>query len=108
MNQGVSKQGRASWNADFMEFAQIYRDDLLKMESLKAEMAIWETYWLQEFSGKLPDHISTTLKETVMMRTTFPNTYRALCILGSIPITTCQCERSLSVLRRLKTYINFR
>ena len=103
MNQGVSKQGRASWNTDFMEFGQIYSDDLPEMESLKAEMDIWEMYWLQKFSGKLPGYISTTLKETVMMKTTFPNIYTALCILGTIPITTCQCERSVSVLRRLKT-----
>ena len=88
-----------------MEFAQIYRDDLLEMESLKAEMDIWGTYWLQKFSGKLPDHISTTLKETVMMKTTFPNIYTAYCILGTIPITACQCERSVSALRRLKTYM---
>ena len=71
-----------------MEFAQIYRDDLPEMESLKAEMDIWGTYWLQKFSDKLSDHISTTLKETVMMKTTFPNIYTALCILGTIPITT--------------------
>ena len=75
------------------------------MESLKAEMDIWEMYWLQKFSGKLPGYISTTLKETVMMKTTFPNIYKALCILGTIPITSCQCERSVSVLRRLKTYM---
>ena len=84
----------------FMEFAQIYRDDLPEMESLKAEMDIWGMYWLQKFSEKLPDHISTTLKET-----TFPNIYTALCILGTIPITTCQCEHSVSALRRLKTYM---
>ena len=51
MNQTVSKQGRASWNTDFMEFAQIYLDDLPEMG----------TYWLQKFRGKLRDHISTTL-----------------------------------------------
>ena len=39
------------------------------------------------------------------MKTTFPNIYTALCILGTIPITTCQCERSVSALRRLKTYM---
>ena len=105
MNQRVSKQGRASWNTDVMEFVQIYSDDLPEMESLKAEMDIWKMYWLQKFSGKLPDHISTTLKEMVMMKTTFPNIYTALCILGTIPITTCQCERSVSALRRLKTYM---
>ena len=73
---------------NFMEFAQIYRDDLPEINSLKAEVDIWETYWLQKFSGKLPDHISTTLKETMMMKTTFPNIYTALCILGTILITT--------------------
>ena len=40
-----------------------------------------------------------------MMKTMFPNIYTALCILGTIPITTCQCERSVSALRRLKTYM---
>ena len=75
---------------NFMEFAQIYRDDL-------PEMDIWGTYWIQKFSGKLPDHISTTLKETVMMKTMFPNIYTALCILGTIPITTCTMPRKDSM-----------
>ena len=62
-------------------------------------------YWSQKFSGKLPDHISTTIKETAMMKATFPNIYTAICILSTIPITTCQCKRSVSALCRLKTYI---
>ena len=40
-----------------------------------------------------------------MMKTTFPDIYTALCILGTIPIITCQCERSVSALRHLKTYM---
>ena len=40
-----------------------------------------------------------------MMKITFPNIYTALCILGIIPITTCQCEGSVSALRRLKSYM---
>ena len=80
-------------------------ENLSEIESLKVEMDIWETFWLQKFSCKLPDHISTTFKETVMMKTTFPNIYTALFILGIIPITTCQCERSVSALRRLEAYM---
>ena len=38
-----------------------------------------------------------------MMKTTFPNIYTALCILGTIAITTCQCERLVSALHHLKT-----
>ena len=52
---------------------------------------------IKKFSGKSPDHISTTLKETVMMKTMFPNIYTALCILGTIPITTCTMLRNGSM-----------
>ena len=39
------------------------------------------------------------------MKDTFPNIYCALCILGTVPLTACQCKRSVSSLRRLKTYL---
>ena len=39
------------------------------------------------------------------MRKTFPNIYAALRILATIPVTSCECERAVSVLRRLKTYL---
>ena len=39
------------------------------------------------------------------MKKSFPNIYTVLCILGTIPVTSCECERSVSVLRRLKTYL---
>ena len=38
-------------------------------------------------------------------RLSFPNIYTALQIFATIPVTTCTCERSISVLRRLKTYL---
>ena len=34
----------------------------------------------------------------------FPNILEAFHILATIPITTCECERSISNLRRIKTY----
>ena len=39
------------------------------------------------------------------MRKTFPNIYIILRILATIPVTSCECERAVSVLRRLKTYL---
>ena len=75
------------------------------MESLKAEMEIWETYWLQKFNGKLPNHISTTLKNSDD-ENHVSKYLHSLCILGTVPITTtCQCERSVSALGHLKTYM---
>ena len=37
--------------------------------------------------------------------TTFPVIYNSLKILGTVPVTSCECERSISVLRRTKTYL---
>ena len=38
------------------------------------------------------------------MKETFPIIYTALQILGTIPVTTCECERSNSALKPLKDY----
>ena len=35
----------------------------------------------------------------------FPNIYVALKILAVVPVTTCECERSVSALRRMKTWL---
>ena len=102
MQERVIKQGRASWKTDFMELSENYREDLPESESFKSEMDIWEVYWLQKFGGKLPDRISSTLKETVTTKDTFLNIFCTLCILGTVPVTTCQCERSVSSLQRLR------
>ena len=37
--------------------------------------------------------------------TTFPYIYHVLKILGTVPVTSCECERSISVIRRLKTHL---
>ena len=34
----------------------------------------------------------------------FPNVHRLLRLILTLPVTTCECERSVSVLGRLKTY----
>ena len=34
----------------------------------------------------------------------FPGIYNCLKILGTIPVSSSECERTISVLRRLKTY----
>ena len=44
-------------------------------------------------------------KYTHDMRKSFPNIHKALIILSKIPFTSCECERAISVLRRVKTYL---
>ena len=69
-------------------------------ESFEAEIECWETFWLKEFEGELPDTVQKTLELT--SASIFPNIYQALVLIAVIPVTTCSCERSISVLLRLQ------
>ena len=51
----------------------------------------------------LPDNVSNTLKTINFSE--FQNIKVALRIIGTLAVTSCECERSFSALRRLKTYI---
>ena len=33
----------------------------------------------------------------------FPNIHTLLCIMGTLPVTSCECERSISMLKLIKT-----
>ena len=50
----------------------------------------------------LPDNVSNTLKTINFSE--FQNIKVALRIIGTLAVTSCECERSFSALRRLKTY----
>ncbi|XP_065681457.1 52 kDa repressor of the inhibitor of the protein kinase-like [Hydra vulgaris] len=68
--------------------------------SIHAELYLRELFWINQSS--IPSTVAGTLKSIDMRG--FPNIRTAFIILETIPITTCECERSISVIRRLKTY----
>ena len=65
--------------------------------------AIMEQSAIRQIAEKIAEKI--TLEATVHMDTTFPAIYQLLKVLATIPITTCQCERCISRLRIIKTYM---
>ncbi|XP_013403337.1 52 kDa repressor of the inhibitor of the protein kinase [Lingula anatina] len=91
-----------SWEADILKMSKCYFDDLPHPDSLPAEMKLWATYWTSHPSSA-PDSISKTLQlvDTDM----FPNLTTLLKIASALPSTTCECERSVSALRRIKSYL---
>ena len=89
------------WRQKFRPFAEFYKSDLPCYKALEAELDLWEAYWLNDTSCH-PDNISSTLK-SIDFRS-FSNIKVCLRILGTLPVTTCTCERSFSSMRRLKTY----
>ena len=82
------------WKPDFLLAAMFFSADMPQLTAINAELDIWETYWTDVFSGVLPTTIGETLK--VIDKGIYPNIYACLRILGTLPPTSCECERSIS------------
>ena len=89
------------WKEQFKTAANFYHDDLPNPLALDAELFQWQIYW-ETFIGPHPDNIATTLK--AISFDGFENIKIILRILRTLPITSCECERSISALRSLKNY----
>ena len=61
--------------------------------------------YISEVEPLLFDKLRSAIGASVSRQDAFPNIFAALKILGTIPVTSCECERTISVLRRLKTYL---
>ena len=95
LNNGID------WKEKFKAASTFYHDDLPNHLALDAELLIWQTYW-EDYVESLPDSVASTLKAVKFEG--FENIKVILRILGTLPITSCECERSISVLRELKNY----
>lgn len=121
------------WKSQIDPCVQMYIDDLPSRHTLNAELDLWEQKWsdiwqerwkilqqehvqatgeqlvvthseLKTLKQKgVPSSIATTLAEVTP--TLFPNIYCLLSTLAVLPVTSCEAERCISCLRRLKTYL---
>ena len=97
----VQQPEKGHWKEKFSLLANFIRDNLPNALSLDSELDLWETNWIS-YKGSVPDNVSNTLKSIKFSG--FQNIKVALRIIGTLPVTSCECERSFSALRRLKTY----
>ena len=97
----VHQPEKGYWKLKCSLFANFIRDDLPNALSLDSELDLWELYWIS-YRGSLPDNVPNTLKSIKFSG--FQNIKVALRITGTLQVTSCQCERSFSALRRLKIY----
>lgn len=97
----TSNSDDQSWKEKFKIFTNFYEDDLPNALALDAELELWQKYW-ETYQGSRPDSAASTLK--ALNFDAFENIKIALRILATLPVTSCQCERSISALRMLKTY----
>ena len=80
-----------------------YHDDIPSPSTLQQELHMWKCKWkLVEKSG-LPDTPSKSIEHAD--ESMFPNIHILLRLICTLPVTSSDGDRSISVLRRLKTYL---
>ena len=80
-----------------------YRDDLPSPELMDAELRRWRNRYMAMPPEKRPCSPAKAIKECDA--TDFPNISDLLTIACTMPVTSCECERSASALRRLNNYM---
>ena len=80
-----------------------YGDDLPIPTTFPKEFQVWKRKWRDIPNSELPNTPSMALTHADTQM--FPNVNCLLRIMCTLPVTSCECERSVSVLRRLKTYM---
>jgi len=97
-----------TWKAEVKDFCQEYQRDIPNILGLDAELFMWENKWENHFINNT-GHIQApeTIKDTLQYvdKQGYPNVYTILQILATLPVTSSTCERSISAMRNLKTYL---
>ena len=83
-------------------FFDLYEIDFVEYGRINAELHMWQMFWEKKQTNNEYYEINQLLKIT--NKKMFPVIYNCLKILGTIPVSSSECERTISVLRRLKTY----
>ena len=97
-------QQEPDWKSLFRSFCQFIEEYMPDILCLESELTLWERHWESiEDKETIPKTVSEVLN--TMDQHMYPNITAAMKVLATVPVTTCECERSVSTLRRLKTYM---
>ena len=84
------------------ELVDLFKDDLPSPSTVDQEIKLWFCKW-KTYVGDAPTTPTKALSHAT--KCLFPNVHTLLRLICTLPVTSCKCERSVSVLRRLKTYL---
>ena len=93
----------SNWKKRVKTFMIENKVGMVNVNIFEAEIDLWDTYWLKNWNKELPGTVEETIEN--FSKLLYPNMYRVLHLLAVLPVTTCSCERSISTLRRIKTYL---
>ena len=79
----------------------LYNDDLPAPRCLDVELELWQSGWVHNAEEA---NVNTPEKALVHVnKDYFPNIRFLMMIMVTIPVTSCECERSISLLRLVKS-----
>ena len=87
---------------NFSSLLQLYGGDLPSVKSFDVELDLWQNKWNRD--PEQAQELNTP--EKVLYQTDydyFLNIHTLIAIVATLPITSCECERSISMLKRVKT-----
>ncbi len=103
----ILKTEEKTWKTDVIKFAEVHRDSLPCWALLDEELVQWRLKWVghQNAGDPIPDDAQLTF--TATSQATFGNIFVLIVLfkLCIFPVTPCTCERSVSTLRRVKTFL---
>ena len=85
------------------EFLNEYRGDMPSPDNMDAELRCLKRRWKLDDDTELPTNAASALKAAD--KSFFPNIHTPLKLLCTLGVTSCECERSISALKRLKMYL---
>ena len=87
----------------FREILEFYSSDILEPFLIEQVLRLWKRKWDLVKEDERPGNLAKTLKECDEL--TFPNLFVLTKIGATLPVTSCECERSFSVMQRLRTWL---
>ena len=90
-------------DVDLQELTEMYRGDLPSPELIEQEVLRWRHKYTSLPERERPDSCAKAIK--LCDPDFFPNIFVLLQIACTIPVTSCECERSASVIRRLNNFM---
>lgn len=90
-------------NLEFTTILNTYSNDLPSPHIFPMELLRWKTYLAAHYTEEnMPQTAASAIK--VCDKTYFPNIFVLLQLASTFPVTSCECERSFSALRRLHNF----
>ena len=84
------------------DVVRLYCNDMPSSELFTQEHTRWKIWYLAKAASERPSSCASAL--TDCDKDLYPNTYTLLQTACTLPVTSCECERNASTLRRLRNF----